>query len=307
MKSSGNRLKYFRKEKKRILFCVLMLIFPMIQFLIGYVAVNFNSFLLAFQQYDSSTATFRFVGFQNFLEIWSQLTETNGLWYAVKNSLIVWIVNLVAGTGFTILFSYYIYKKFLGHRVFKVLLFLPAILPGIVLTLIYQLYVNEALPKYLSMFGIEIGHLMTIDAPTRFPMAVLYGVFAGFGTMMLLYTGTMSQVSPYVIEAAKLDGVKPLQELWYLILPEILPLIRTTLITSVAALFVNQANLMEFYGEGLSAESQTVGYHLFSTLAASQSPKAVYGHVSALGLCCSVITFILTRIVMRIMDRLGDE
>lgn len=306
MKTLLNKRGKNKAKNRQLTFYVLMLIFPLVQFAVYYIGVNFNSFMLAFQSYDSATSSFQWVGWDNFQRVWLELTEYSTLRDALANSLIVWFFTSFMGTVMAVLFSYYIYKKFSCHGFFKVILFIPSILPAIILVMIFKTFVNEALPEYLAMVGVEIGPLMTLDATTRFPMAAFFTVWAGFGTQVLLYTGTMEQISPSVIEAGKLDGAGPVRELWSIVLPEVIPAINTFLIAGIAQIFISQANLWSFYGSNLFASDRTLGYYLFYLVNHPDFGKGEYGYASALGLCCTAIALPLTWVVRHYLTKLED-
>ena len=51
---------------KKLLFCLCVIALPVLQFMLCYVYVNFNSFILAFTKYDKITDTTSFAGFDNF-------------------------------------------------------------------------------------------------------------------------------------------------------------------------------------------------------------------------------------------------
>lgn len=305
MKGSGN-LKRQKKNRKQLIFYILMLIWPVAQFLVFYIGVNLNSFMLAFQKFDQTTSSFRWTGLDNFKRIWTELTQYTTLRTALANSLVVWFFTIFLGTVLAVFFSYYIYKRFRLHGVFKIILFLPSILPGIILTMIFKTFVNDALPEIMAQIGIQMEPLMTLDAGTKFPMAAFFTVWISFGTQVLLYSGTMEQIDPSVIEAAQLDGITPAKELRYIVLPDVIPAVNTFFVAGIATIFVNQANLLSFYGYDLFATDRTIGYYLFVLVNFPDYGRSEYGYASALGLACSAIAIPLTIIVRRLLMKLED-
>ena len=173
--------------------------------------------------------------------------------------------------------------------------------------MIFKTFANEALPAYLAKLGMEIEPLMTLDAATRFPMAVFFAVWIGFGTQVLVYTSTMDQIDPAVIEAGKLDGASPMRELFSIVIPEVIPTINTFLIMGIAQIFISQANLWSFYGYDLFASDRTIGYYLFYLVNHPDFGKSEYGYASALGLCCTAIAIPLTWIVRHYLTKLEDN
>ena len=288
-----------KKVDKELLFCIAMLAIPLLQFTIFYVIVNFNSFLMAFQkaEFDYGKVTYRFIGFDNFKELWTDLTQTNVMRSAWKNSLKTWFFSSLVGISLAVILSYYIFKKGWGKSFFRLILFLPSILPGILLMAIFQSFVDSVVPELLDRNPIFI-----LGEGTAFPMSIVFSVWFGFGMQVLLYNGTMEQISPSVMEAAQLDGATPLIELWNIVIPEIIPAVGTFLIAGIATIFTNQAGTYGFFGpDAINYEGEyTIGYWMYTKV---QAGETYYPYASAIGLCCTMIALPLTMLVKKMVVR----
>jgi len=279
-----------RKIDKKLIFYIVCFALPVIQFLIFYVGVNFQSILLAFQKYDGKTTSFYFDKqdlWVNFKKVFEELTETNTLLIALKNSLILWGATSIIGTVAAVFFSYYIYKQKGTGRFFRFILFIPSILPAILLAIVFKLFTGDVIPVLF-----DAPKVLEAAPDIRFTAVVFYTVWIGFGTQILLYTGTMEQISPAVIEAGQIDGVTPMKELWYIVIPEVIPTIGTFLVAGVAGAFMNQANLYNFYGQTASSDNYTLGYYMFSMVQKNIElgyGEAFYPYASAVGLCCTLL------------------
>ena len=102
--------KIFGMRKSHFFFYVSIVAFPILQFLIFFVYMNLNSFALAFQKYDFDAGKFVWDGFKNFQKIFLDFTQDESMRASVKNSLVLFLFNLVFSNFGTIVFSYYIYK-----------------------------------------------------------------------------------------------------------------------------------------------------------------------------------------------------
>ena len=279
-----------RKFDKKLIFYIVCLALPVLQFLIFYVGVNLQSFLLAFQKYDGKTASFYFDVqdlWVNFKKVYYELTETNILLISLKNSLILWAATSLIGTVAAVFFSYYIYKKKRTGRFFRFILFIPSILPAILLAIVFKLFTGDVIPVLF-----DAPKVLESAPDIRFAAVVFYTVWIGFGTQILLYTGTMEQISPDVIEAGQIDGVTPMKELWYIVIPEVIPTVGTFLVAGVAGAFMNQANLYNFYGQTASSDNYTLGYYMFNIVQKNLDlgyGEAFYPYASAIGLCCTLL------------------
>ena len=78
----------------------------------------------------------------NFPKFWLEVKSLK-LLRAFKNSLIIWLFTTVLGTFLAIVFAYYIYKKWMFGKTFKFFLFLPSVLPSILLVgIVYKKFVD---------------------------------------------------------------------------------------------------------------------------------------------------------------------
>lgn len=307
----------FTKQKQNIrignkvdadlVFYSCLFIFPLLQFFVFYIVVNVNSFTLAFKSYDVLGGSYVGAEWSNFARVWKELTDTSLLLTAIKNSVVVWLFSTVFGTVFAIFFSYYIYKKrFLG-RTFRFVLFLPTILPAILLVIMFKFFVNEAIPVlWETLTGEKIQAILSIPV-VRFVTIVFYTIWIGFGAQVLLYNGTMDQISPSVIEASEIDGATSFKEFFNIVLPEVLPTIGTFLIAGVATIFTNQANLFSFYGTSVQPDDYTIGYYLFYLVNNSDFGVQEYPYASALGLCCTALALPLTYGIRKLMQKIEGE
>ncbi len=292
-----------KKNHSKLIFYILLMAFPVLQFCVFYIGVNLQSILLAFQKYDGLNSVF----YVNWSDLWINFkqifADIDLLWTCLKNSLIVWLFTTFVGTVGAVLFSYYIFKHKKVGKFFKFVLFIPSILPAILMSSMFQNFCNEILPFFLHTD--RLMSLAKTDPQLLFAMSVFYTIWIGFGTQVLLYTGAMEQVSVSVLEAGKLDGVSPMRELWNIILPQIMPTIGTFLVAGVAGIFINQANLYNFFGGSAPADIQTIGYYLFK-MTQESGAEHYYPYLSALGLCCTVLAVPPTLLMRKFFKRFED-
>lgn len=293
-------------DRAELIFYCLLIALPLLQICIFYFYVNFNSILMSFQTYSVKADKFIFDFDANFKEIWMDLTQQTILLDALKNSIVVWIFTSGLGTFLSILFSYYIYKKWTGSKLFKFFLFLPTVLPAILLVGVYNFFVTDAVPGYMGeIFNTKIQPLFSYESVL--PPVIFFNVLTCFGSQLLIYTGAMDQIAPEVIEAGQVDGVSSTREFFSIVLPMILPTISTFIVSSVATLFTNQANLFSFFGSSginLTTDDYTIGYYLFMLV--QRDGEASYTYASALGIVCTLIAFPLTMFVRWLLNR-GEE
>lgn len=296
------------KSKKSLAFYIALMAWPVLQFLVFYVYVNFNSILLAFKEYYYQDRMLNYVWTGKNFSQWFTDTESflalkNALWVSLKSYLIL-LVTVPLG----LFFSYYIFKKLPGAMLFRFLLFLPQIISSIVLVTVYCLFVENGMIDILKMVGINADGLIS-KVETRYGMLMFYNVFIGFGTSVLLYANKMSTVSPELTEACRLDGANTIREFWHVILPHTFPTLSVFLVSGLAGIFINQINNFPFFQYQMHSDTTTIGFYLFNVARRSAEAQdlTAFPSLSALGLILTAIIVPVTFTAKYLLEKFGPS
>lgn len=289
------------------LFYALMALIPTVQFLIFWVYVNINSFTLAFKAFPSGIATEYEVSWFNF-GVWFTEGHTLAMQLgpALEVSLKSYLISFVTGMPLGLFFSYYMFKKMPGSKLFRILLFMPSILSGAVLATIYKEFTASAIGGRFGIAQQVFGKSVNWwKGPTANPyfMMMFFSVFSSFGTSVLMYTNKMDAIAPEIIESAHLDGAIGIKEFWYIVFPQAFSIIQVFILTGFAGIFTNQYNCMMLFGEGeLPDGVQPIGYLLWRGVRNAGKDVTQMGFYAALGL---MITFVLAPLTFLLRWGLG--
>lgn len=304
--------RMLKRSTKRLLFAILMVIVPVVQFLIFYVYVNFNSFILAFQDYqvnyESLGYTVSFAGIKHFKAAWEIIASPHGL-SMIGSSLILYGCNLVIVMGLALVFSYYIAKQFPMSGFFRVILYLPHIVSGVVLAILYR-YLTEDV--YMSMIfsatGVKPNGGLLTSADTQYYTVLFYNVWIGFGTNVMLFTNAMSGINSSVLESAKLDGVNIVQEFFYIYIPMIFPTFTTFVVMGIAGIFNNQMNMFSFFGNK-TTHFDVFGFYLYREAgrAGLANTNITYSTLAALGLIITLVVAPTSLGVRKLFEKFGPS
>ncbi|MBE5751983.1 MAG: sugar ABC transporter permease [Clostridiales bacterium] len=296
-----------RFDKKLLAYCAFLAL-PLLQYAIFYIYVNFNAFFLAFSEYDTVTGQSSLVGLKNFTTVWNNFFNSAASYHfglRLKNALVNYACSVLVGIGGSILFSYYIYKKQWGGGLFKVILFIPSIIPGIALATIYRLLVNGGFRTILNeITGESVMFLMGAGATdSTYTYVLIFGLFFGFATQVLMYLGAMNKINPSITEAAKLDGASFMRELWSITIPCIYGTIVTFLVVGLTGIFTADMGLYSFFGENAPAESQTLGYYLLRETRVAGTNRAEFPEISAIGMMFTIVVAPISIGLKRFLDK----
>ena len=189
---------------KKYAFCYGLLLIPILHFLTFIVYVNIDSLFLPFQ--DNETKAFTMKHFEYVFELF----KTGGaLSIALKNTLIYYIQGLVTSFVVALLFSYFLYKKVLGHRLYAVIFMLPSIVSNVIMISIYKNLLGASGPianLYEMVTGETMPFLLYSENTATWTI-VAFCIWTGFGMNLILFSGAMAKIPPEIIESAQLDGV----------------------------------------------------------------------------------------------------
>ena len=297
-----------RKINERIFYwCILVL--PLIQFCIFYIGVNFNSIILSMQEITQNPSgegyIYSWVGIKNIFQNAKFLFTEYEFLQSWKNSAVAYLAGLIFGTGFSLLFSYYIYKKHIFAGVFKVMLFLPSIISSVALVIIFSFFAEDGYPFMMKeLFNVQVTGGLLGDANKTFGTILFYTIWISFGGSVLMYLGAMNSISESVVEAAMLDGITPLKEFIYITFPLIYPTFVTFFVTGLAGFFTNQMNLYTFKESQVSLEHYTFGYWLFYN---TSRGFTYYPKVASYGVLFTLIIAPITFAVRWLLEKFGPS
>ncbi len=298
------------EKRNNLIFYICFMAIPIAQFAIFYIGVNFQSILMAFQSFDNVTEKTTWIGLANIWEEIKKFMEHDGL-VTLKNSLILFLVKLGIGTPLGLLFSYYIYKKFRWYSFYRVMLFIPSIVPSIVLVLMFKYMGLYVWPQLVgAVTGADpttITGLFSVEK--AWGSLLFYNIWVSFGTTVLLYVDAMTNISPDVVEAAELDGATGIKEFFYITLPSAYPTVVTFIIINIANFFIDQAHIFSYFSYSPIPGTETVGYQLYKEIyyATKNSNYAAYRPLAARGIVLTLVTVPVTLVVRWLLNKVGPS
>ena len=293
------------KKKRDGLFVVGMLLIPMSVFFVFWFLVNVNSILMAFQ---TSEGRFTLDTFKLFFEeLRLPDPEGMGITVAVKNTFIYFAVGFFIKTPLTYLLSFFLYKKIFMYKYFRVIFFLPSIMPPIVMVSLFSYLVSPEgiIPELFAMINnvpIEKVPIFLGDSLYATKTIVAYTLWAGFGVNMLLFNSAMARIPVEVIESAKIDGVGFFGEMFYFVIPLTWSTVSTVLMLSVAGIFQSQGPILLFTQGNF--KTTTIGYWIYAKVT---SYSANYEYASAVGLFFTLIGVPITLGSRWIMNKFNKD
>lgn len=176
--------------------------------IIGFLAFGlypvFMSFWYSLCQYDVLRIP-QFVGLRNYREL---LFGDPNFYRAVWNTLFYTLVRTPLVILGSLLLAMIVSKAVRGVRIFRTIYFIPSIISGVILSVLWMWLLN---PEYglinssLQFFGLK-GPLWLIDPRWSKPAIILMSVWSLGGGRMLVFLAAIQNVPQHYYEAVEMDG-----------------------------------------------------------------------------------------------------
>lgn len=221
--------------------------------------------------------------------------------------MVFFSTSLLVILPLTVFVAYFIYKKIPGYKFFRVVFFLPSIISSVVLTMLFANIVGVNGPVASLMqkiLGLErVPELLGQDE-YALGTIVVYCIWTGFGTNLILLNGAMARIPAEVLEAARLDGAGRVRELFQIILPLTWPTLTTLITFTFIGIFTASGPILLFTGG--AHKTTTISFWIFDKVYYSASSN-MQSYASAVGLFFTLIALPIVLFVRRVMNRLCDD
>ena len=182
------------------------------------------------------------------------------------------------------------------------MLIIPDMISSMVMIMIYKFFMDRGAPEVLAIFGIESIGLIA-DPETVLGTILFYTCFNGLNNGMLTYLAMMGSIPSSLPEAAKIDGITPVKEFFYITLPMIWPVLSISLYGFFTGMIMGDLGAYAFFAENADYNLYTFSYYMNIELL-KQTP-ASYGFLSAMGLVFTVILAPMTLITKHFITKYG--
>ena len=257
----------------------LFLIPTLLAFLIAFIIPFIMGIYLSFCKFTTVTDA-TFVGFENYIKAFSGETDfLHALIFTVLFTILSVVLINLFGFGLAILLT----QKIRGTNLFRTIFFMPNLIGGIVLGYIWQLIINGVLTRWLHVD-------ITFDAKYGFWGLIVLMCWQMTGYMMVIYIAGLQNISPDLVEAARIDGANPWQILRKVTIPMVMPSI--TICT-----FLTLTNSFKLFDQNLALTNGAPGTD--SSMLALDIFNTFYSRIGyeGVGQAKAVVFFIIVAVI----------
>ena len=304
--ASAEKKKFkLNRTTRKYIFIAELIIIPVINFIIFWVYVNFDTILLTFKRFDVPTASYVWRGFDGYISVFKSmiLGGDPGEFNAFVNSFRAILINVII-LPVTFVISYSFYKKIRFRKFFQVVFFLPNIISLVVLCMMVRhMFSSDFGPIALVIEKIT-GHptdWLGYNSDKMWGIITVFCIWAGLGGNTVILCGAMQRIPEDIIEAARLDGIGFLREAWSIVLPLVMPTVGVFMIGVVTSpLSVTLQPMLIAVNPGINNKFMTIGWYIFTSVDTGGSGNMI--QAATIGMMFSMLllpVIIAVRIIVK--------
>lgn len=201
---------------------------------------------LSLQDWSTQTsfATARFVGFDNFFEIFGATSVGRDFKGALVNTALYSLLSVAIILPLSVALGLLVYQRDVaGGTLLRTVLFSTYMVPMIAVALVWSKLYSPSEGPFNQMLGwIGIGPQQWLSSPrSALVSIVLLNVWQQIGYFTVLVVAGLTQIPKDIYEAARIDGAEPRHQFARITLP----LLRRTLLFNAVIAVINAVQVFE--------------------------------------------------------------
>ncbi len=243
-----------------------LLVAPAVCIIVGVVFIPIvQAIFMSFQSYDlRRPQDIGFNGFENYVAMARDSLFGKALWRTF-----LWVVF---GVGFQFFFGFLLAmllnNTFRGRGFVRAVSMIPWVTPGVLIGLMWRwIYdgnlgvLNDILLR-LHIIDEKIAFLALPEL--AFPAVIVAIVWQGIPFFALMILAALQVVPNELYEASAIDGVNPLQRLWYVTIPSIKNTLYVTLLLRIIWVANSVDLIFNMTGGGPAYSTQTLSVYIYN-------------------------------------------
>jgi ABC-type sugar transport system permease subunit len=211
-----------RKEKT---FNLLFIIPALVLFLVFNLYPLLRTIELSFFQWNGIDKDMVFVGFAQYKDI---IFNNPAFWKSMLNAAYVTILCLTLQNGLALLLAILVNRQIKGENIFRVIFFLPPVLSGIVVGLIWK-FIYDGNFGILNTWLVSLGFEQFRDfawlseVKSALSSVAVVHMWKGFGYGFIILLAGLQTIPNELYEAAEVDGANKWQQFINVTIPSMIP------------------------------------------------------------------------------------
>ena len=250
----------------------------------------------------SVIAGFKFVGFENYLQLTSDPKFWSALWFGTKYAAVVSIAQVSLGLLLALVYAFYLRRT---SVLVRTILFLPVVLPTVAIAQMFAKLFAIA-PQYgLVNSALQALHLESLvqawlgQGGTAFWVVALMDIWKAMGFYGVLLFAGLVEIPEEILEVARLDGAKGWSLARFIVMPLLAPIIVSSFIFSLNGTLKVFDSILALTNGGPGTTTTPLTLYMYKTSFIYNE----YGYGSTVALALTFQCLIVTLLIFRRASR----
>jgi len=265
----------------------------MIIFTIGLIVPLILAFRYSLTSWNGISATKTFVGFDNYIKLFSDTYVRDAWVFTIKFTIINTIVQNIFALGFAVVLDGEIKCK----KIYRSILFIPCLISAVIVGFILSKMYNNVLPSINELLGTNFNFMLFGNEKTVLSGLVIANNWQWIGYWMLIYLAALQSIPTSLYEAAMVDGASWWKRFKNITLPMLAPAITICVVGITTGSLKVYDLLVSSTGGGPGRSSTSIIYQIYNTAMNSRQ----YGYGSALSIVLVAVLLLIAVIQLKFL------
>ena len=248
------------------------------------------SFIISLTNLDIFLAWPNMVGLENFKRTMADERVLN----AFKNTFYYVVLSVPIQLVAALVLAYWLYKPTVFNKLCRSVFYVPVLCSFTAIGILFNLMLNSTVGYIPFLISKVSGEPVALLAEEKYAMAVIIfiSIWKAFGKTLIILVAGINDIPGTYFDASEVDGATKLQQFFHITVPNLLPTINFTLLTTLIGAFQVFDAVYVTTGGGPRYTTETMVQYIY--LRGFSAPYEL-GYVSAM---CIELFFVIAVIVL---------
>lgn len=248
------------------------------------------SFIISLTNLDIFLAWPDFIGLDNF----RRTLGDERVWNAFKNTFVYVAISVPVQLLVALVLAYWLYKPTFFNKMCRAIFYVPVLCSFTAIGILFGLMMNSTVGYIPFLISKITGEPIALFSDERFamPVIIFISVWKAFGKTLIILVAGINDIPTTYFEASEIDGANKLQQFFFITIPNLLPTISFTLLTTIIGAFQVFDVVYVTTGGGPLFKTETIVQYIYNR---GFSDPYDMGYASAM---CVELFFVIAVIIL---------